>query len=268
MAYRKTLIFKNTVIGQTLKVVLELELKGSYDLHDKTAYLKEVFSAAGSLYDNVRGLMSDRHLITAGQCLDVIPEFSETLEDESKKELNSIYELWKKYHLNDMHADCEHDTHGKVAGESITLYTYSFKGSYFKPNDKLELAENNSLLKNNIKIPNYLKTIKDKYRLLFTTEYPLSHFPKKISKLCELSKTEAATRGWIRYDEVLTPSGILCKPCPVCGYKYGTAWNYRPIPNIDLKRIYKLMDITESEVHEALKSLANSLKKRYEANNK
>lgn len=27
--------------------------------------------------------------------------------------------------------------------------------------------------------------------------------------------------GWLRENE--HPDGILCKPCPVCGYKYGTS---------------------------------------------
>lgn len=26
------------------------------------------------------------------------------------------------------------------------------------------------------------------------------------------------------------PDGILCKPCPVCGYQYGSAWLYVPLP--------------------------------------
>lgn len=26
------------------------------------------------------------------------------------------------------------------------------------------------------------------------------------------------------------PDGVLCKPCPTCGYGYGTAWLYEPLP--------------------------------------
>jgi hypothetical protein len=45
--------------------------------------------------------------------------------------------------------------------------------------------------------------------------------------------------GWLRPDE--HPAGILCKPCPVCGYKYGTAWLYREIPPIDLEIIKSII---------------------------
>lgn len=36
------------------------------------------------------------------------------------------------------------------------------------------------------------------------------------------------TRGWwYKKDH---PRGLLCEPCEVCGYKYGSAWCYSPIP--------------------------------------
>lgn len=34
--------------------------------------------------------------------------------------------------------------------------------------------------------------------------------------------------AWVRPDE--HPDGLLGKPCPVCGYKYGTAWLTEPLP--------------------------------------
>ncbi|VVB60569.1 Uncharacterised protein [uncultured archaeon] len=33
---------------------------------------------------------------------------------------------------------------------------------------------------------------------------------------------------WKRPGE--NPKGLLTKPCPVCGYKYGTSWLYEPLP--------------------------------------
>lgn len=27
------------------------------------------------------------------------------------------------------------------------------------------------------------------------------------------------------------PRGVLCKPCPVCGYRYGTEWKYEEVPD-------------------------------------
>ena len=40
--------------------------------------------------------------------------------------------------------------------------------------------------------------------------------------------TSTELLGWLRPSE--HPDGLLCKPCPVCGYEYGTAWKTDPIP--------------------------------------
>lgn len=34
--------------------------------------------------------------------------------------------------------------------------------------------------------------------------------------------------GWVRPDE--HPEGLMGRACPTCGYEYGTAWLYEPVP--------------------------------------
>lgn len=34
--------------------------------------------------------------------------------------------------------------------------------------------------------------------------------------------------GWVSEEE--HPNGLLSKPCPICGYKYGTAWKREEVP--------------------------------------
>lgn len=34
--------------------------------------------------------------------------------------------------------------------------------------------------------------------------------------------------AWVRADE--HPEGLLCRPCPICGYKYGSAWLKEELP--------------------------------------
>lgn len=54
-------------------------------------------SICGSIWDS-------RHydIVCGGQCLDTIAEYKEQLED--KEVFETLYDLWKKYHLNGMHA--------------------------------------------------------------------------------------------------------------------------------------------------------------------
>lgn len=215
---------------QTLFIELELQPKKKNQV---------VFSASGSWYD--KHMITDRHMISGGQCLDCIPKFVKTMTNKrDKKTLLKIYNLWKKYHLNDMHADCIHDIN-KNDIKNIKIYEYYFKGRFYKLDEQLKLLENNKYLKENIKINKQIKTYK-KYHYSFKCEYKPSQLSKTIRQLYELKNVEIKSTGWVNYNKELTPSGVLCKPCPVCGYEYGTSWNYRPIPKNDLNKIKYLIN--------------------------
>lgn len=43
-----------------------------------------------------------------------------------------------------------------------------------------------------------------------------------------LTNGEHKTSGCVRPEE--HPEGELTKPCPMCGYKYGTAWHHKELP--------------------------------------
>lgn len=45
--------------------------------------------------------------------------------------------------------------------------------------------------------------------------------------------------AWVRPEE--HPDGLLSKPCPVCGYKYGTAWLYEAVPADVLDELHSLV---------------------------
>lgn len=45
--------------------------------------------------------------------------------------------------------------------------------------------------------------------------------------------------SWVRRDE--HPAGLLAHPCPVCGYKFGTAWLTREIPETIRERLAELL---------------------------
>lgn len=51
--------------------------------------------------------------------------------------------------------------------------------------------------------------------------------PEMKSKKLQI-KSKTQTAAWTRPDE--HPDGILAKPCDECGYKYGTKWLHRPLP--------------------------------------
>ena len=48
------------------------------------------------------------------------------------------------------------------------------------------------------------------------------------ARMIRIKKVETKTANWVTPKE--HPEGILTKPCEICGYKYGTKWNFEEIP--------------------------------------
>jgi hypothetical protein len=53
-------------------------------------------------------------------------------------------------------------------------------------------------------------------------------------------KKEKKLAGWTYPNQ--HPEGLLCKPCPVCGYKYGSAWLFEEVPSDVLAWLAALPD--------------------------
>lgn len=199
---------------------------------------KKCFTASGMIWNRSR---SD--CLAGGQCLDTIAEYVKT------PLFCEILRLWKLYHLNDMHPECEHQRAAgwlERAGESVKIYTYTTTTEVYT-----EQREIKNLALSALKRGETVK-LNDHQIFMLTLESTIktheAELPEKLAKYYKLgdclnrSGVETKTLGWLHPDE--HPAGILGKPCPVCGYKYGTAWKYAPIPEEDEKRIIAILDGT------------------------
>lgn len=174
-------------------------------------------------------------IVAGGQCLDTIAEYIKT------PLFRELHRLWKLYHLNDMHPECEHQHAAgwaDKAGEKVNIYEYTLTIEAIRAQDKIKKAVLEAAVKGEpVELP-------AADRLLLALNY--SHkthaetLPAEIANFCKLKNTEVKTLGWLRESE--HPQGLLCRPCPVCGYKYGSAWKYFPIPAEDEQIIYKLLN--------------------------
>lgn len=200
---------------------------------------KKIFSVSADVWNA-------RHtdIITGGQCLDTIAPYI------NNPKYNEILRLWKLYHLNDMHPECKHQAAKgwrEKAAEKVILYHWRMTQEALKEQKAAEKAALLALKCGEIFKP----TIKQ--RFFANLEYSLTTYtetlPANIANYYE-PKTplysgdkghkETKTLGWLRESE--HPDGILCKPCPECGYKYGSSWLYFPIPEDDEQVIYKLFE--------------------------
>lgn len=115
----------------------------------------------------------------AGQMVDSV----ETMDDLfiPASERDELVAVWRRWHLNDMRAGCEHQRQAEWDKQLIdpTKPSRTY-GRHFSGQKQ------------------------DSWNLL----------------------------GWVRPDE--HPDGLLGKPCRVCGYKYGTGWQYEDVPEVVL----------------------------------
>lgn len=199
---------------------------------------KWVFSATGEIWNKNR---SD--ILCGGQCLDTLNNYF--TDDETFK---VIYRLWKLYHLNDMHAECEHQRAlgwDKLASEKVTLYHWRMTSEAMNEQNKAKKAALSALTAGETFIPTTEQAFFAglSYSLTTWTETPPEELakyyePKKSLYAGDSGHTEIKALGWLKESE--HPDGLLAKPCPVCGYKYGTSWQYMPIPQNDHEKIMKL----------------------------
>ena len=190
----------------TVKVEITLQEK------DK----KPVFTASASC-GNIMG----------GQCID---DIWEECQDQLKfKELyKEIMELWEKYHLNEMKAWCEHQNYGEDMQEEVTVYHLSGNEEYERLSKIRELPER------------YLEVTEEGLK-----NVPLALYEYSSYKLKNNTHKEIKSTGWITYDELYAPEGLIGRECPECGAKYGHGWYYMPIPENDLNRIKGLLKIKD-----------------------
>lgn len=208
-----------------------------------TAELKEtekgpVFSAMGFIKQRCA-----RDYFCGGQCLDTIAEYvSDPLFVE-------LYCFWKKYHLNDTHPECEHQAKAgwrSIARREVRLFNWTLTNQAITEKNKAENAAKAALQNGEAFTPTKEQTFFANLNYsVRSVEADLSedlrpyYKPKKPLYTGDKEHVEIKALGWLKPDE--HPEGVLCKPCPVCGYQYGTSFHYFPIPKRDLDRIEELL---------------------------
>jgi len=159
---------------------------------------------------------------SSGQILDHI-NINQFEDGWDQDLLNRFIKAWSDWHLNDMRAACEHQRKEKWGEKKLTIVSYRL-------DDKI-LEEQRSIKKQ------YEKRLKDgetvtlteKERETISLSYSLNlpEFEPIPYGYSEKSR-ETKTSGWMHEKD--HPEGVLSKPCPICGYKYGTAWLFEEIP--------------------------------------
>ena len=209
---RKIISFGKRAVGnpriKNNEVTIEIELK-------ETEKGLE-FTASANVWNS-----KHTDIIMGGQCLDSLGQYL-----KHNKTYKEILDLWQKYHLNGMHAWCEHE-HEENPSEKVKVY----KLRYNEEGERLSKIRDLGIFKQFIEVTEEgMKNV------------PMALYELRASKVFNETGIEEETRGWITYNEVLSPDGLIGKPCKVCGAKYGCSWYFHAIPENDLKRIEALFE--------------------------
>lgn len=181
---------------------------------------------------------------SCGQCSEEIAAGTPA-EGWTAEMLEKFIAIWDRWHLNDMRATCEHQRDlgwENEASQEITVYRYQLTSEASDQKKQAENAALEALRKGETFTPS-------KEQVMFATlPYTVESYgeeldspyyePKKQLYAGDRGATEIKTRGFVNYDD--TPLGILCKPCPVCGYKYGTSWHREEVPQEVIDWLFSL----------------------------
>lgn len=144
-----------------------------------------------------------------------------------------LLDVWKRWHLNDMRAGCEH-VDPRAAQEERTIYHWrltrevrdAVKDAMAQAEQQLRAGEAVSLDADAlalVQLPHEVTTASD----TAPSEHYEPNGPRYDGDTYN-RPSEVKTRGWLRPSE--HPDGLLGKPCEACGYAYGTAWKMEDVP--------------------------------------
>lgn len=176
---------------------------------------------------SIRGDLREPSGHSCGQNLDSINEYF-----GDNPLFQKLYAYWKLYHLNDMNAGCEHQRAMGWGKKRIIIGEYELKQEIYTRKNKILKNAENSLKETGF------ATITNEEQAIINMPFSIKGEIKPRDGY-ELKEQEEKWSGWVCSKD--HPEGVLTKPCPVCGYQFGSKWLFEPIPQKDLEDIISLI---------------------------
>lgn len=209
--------FKKTVRLGTV----QLDATGATHLYCQIEFTNGKLSISG-----VEGPRSNGDAL--GGCGQIIMndwDFVTYAEGWSASIVEKFREVWNEWHLNDMTPNCEHQVGPEWTSRDVFIYHYRLKPEICKEQRHLQDVTTAALRKGEA-----VQYTEAQVKLL-----ELPYFMKNETGDCPLDYEAAPNNhsqiektGWLNESE--HSAGFLSKACPVCGYKYGSKWLKREVP--------------------------------------
>jgi len=219
VTYKKTLLIgkHNNAGGRAVHdVELDLELRpkeGGTEL-----------SICGSVW------MANRRDIIAGGQLDpfeYVGGGKGTLT-VSKRRLERIKEIWDRWHLNGMKSGCQHQRAEGWGKEELVMVTYRLNSDTLKVQNRINKIAQDRLIAGEVVqlLPEEVSIVTLSWEIKVSADQ--APIVERLAAHYKEHSREKKLSTWVYEHE--HPKGCLSKPCPVCGYKYGSAWLHETLP--------------------------------------
>lgn len=173
----------------------------------------------------------------AGSCGQIVDHLAADIRELSPgwtpEMLNQFVETWNAWHLNDLRAGCEHQRAENWGREEVEVITYGYATETRKQRERIEREALERLRACGT------ATITEEEREIISLPrekkgpiHPGPYYKER--------NRETKLTSFLYPDE--HPAGVLTKPCPVCGYKYGSQWLKEDVPQDALNWLKSLPD--------------------------
>ena len=156
------------------------------------------------------------------------PEIEQYAGGWDAESVDRLFTTWAAWHLNDMRAACEHQRAEHWGADEVEVVAYGISS---EAHDIRRKAEKEAAM---AAIEGRVANLSDAEKFMVAPEWFRDRFTPPgadsfLSGLYDVKKRETKRTGWVRPDE--HPDGVLGKPCPACGYEYGSAWLFEDVPS-------------------------------------
>ena len=152
--------------------------------------------------------------------------------------LARLRELWERWHLNSLRAGCEHQRAAGWGAREVTARQYALT-----PTAATQRRQLSDAILDAAKRGAPVELTDDERALLaidhMFTLYGDDAPPDAAAPFVALRRESVVRATHVLHSESAA-HGLLCKPCPVCGYKYGSVWLTEALPGAVLDELRAL----------------------------
>ena len=144
-----------------------------------------------------------------------------------------LLDIWDRYHLNNMRAGCEHQRALGWGNKKVKISEYQLNDETWKLQREIkQKAENHLYSVGSVSITPEEQLL---INLPWRFEGPEGKLADNLKQYYKITGLSEKSTTWLHEED--HPEGVLSKPCPICGYKYGTAWLMEPLPEDVIKTV-------------------------------